>query len=202
MARISVFGIGYVGAVSAGCLAKDGHTVIAVDNLPAKVLCINEGRSPIIEAGLDELIEQGVRNGLLRATGDIDDAIANTDISFVCVGTPSAPNGAVGPKYVEGVCADIGRAIKHKQSFHSVIIRSTIVPGTMDETCIPVLEEASGMVAGAGFRRRLLPRIPAREHGDRRLLRSGPHRVRRARAAHRAILKDSQRRACRSSRTW
>ena len=151
MARISVFGIGYVGAVSAACLAESGNTVVAVDNLQAKVDCINEGRSPIIEAGLDALIEKHVAAGTIRATTDISDGLASTDISFVCVGTPSAPNGAIGTAYIESVCREIGAQLKRKSSFHSVIIRSTVVPGTMDSLCIPILEEASGLKAGIDF---------------------------------------------------
>ena len=151
MANISIFGIGYVGAVSAACLADSGNTVVAVDNLPAKVACINEGRSPIIEAGLDELVAKHVASGALRATTDIADALATTDISFVCVGTPSAPSGAIGTVYIEAVCREIGAALRKKKTFHSVIIRSTIVPGTMDRLCVPLLEEASGMKAGVDF---------------------------------------------------
>ena len=151
MSRISVFGIGYVGAVSSACLADDGNTVIAVDNLQSKVDCINQGFSPIIEAGLDEVIEKAVANGSLRATTDIADAIANSDLSLICVGTPSDPSGAIGTTYIEAVCREIGAAIATKKSFHSVIIRSTIVPGTMDTLCIPLLEEASGLKAGVDF---------------------------------------------------
>ncbi|MDF2983505.1 MAG: nucleotide sugar dehydrogenase, partial [Devosia sp.] len=125
MAKISVFGIGYVGVVSAACLADDGHEVVAVDLDPAKVSAVNAGLSPIVENGLDEIIARAVASGRLRATTDGQQAVLDTDASFVCVGTPSDETGAVGLKYVKGVCADIGQAIKHKQSFHSVIIRST-----------------------------------------------------------------------------
>jgi GDP-mannose 6-dehydrogenase len=151
MARISVFGIGYVGAVSAGCLADNGNEVVAVDNLQAKVDCINQGRSPIIEEGLDDVIARTVLRGSLRATTDIADALANTEMSFVCVGTPSAPDGAIGTGYIESVCREIGAALKIKDDYHSVIIRSTIVPGTMDNLCIPILEQASGKKAGFDF---------------------------------------------------
>ncbi len=151
MAKISVFGIGYVGVVSAACLADDGHEVIAVDLDPAKVSAVNAGLSPIVEAGLDEILVRAVKSGRLRATTDGQQAVLDTDASFICVGTPSDESGAVGLRYVTGVCEDIGRAIGQKQSFHSVIVRSTIVPGTMDETCIPVLEAASGLVAGQDF---------------------------------------------------
>ncbi|TNC50846.1 UDP-glucose/GDP-mannose dehydrogenase family protein [Rubellimicrobium rubrum] len=151
MARISVFGIGYVGVVSAACLARDGHEVVAVDLDREKVRAINEGRSPIVEKGLDELLAGVVSEGRLRATTDAAEAIAATDASFVCVGTPSAPDGSVGLVFVKGVCESIGKAVAAKGSYHSVIIRSTIVPGTMVNTCIPVLEAASGLKAGEGF---------------------------------------------------
>jgi GDP-mannose 6-dehydrogenase len=151
MARVSVFGIGYVGAVSAGCLADDGNTVVAVDNLQLKVDCINGGSSPIIEAGLDEVIEKCVASGSLRATTDIRDAMANTDLSLICVGTPSASDGSIGTAYIEAVCEEIGMALQAKTSFHSVIIRSTLVPGTMESLCIPILEAASGLKAGIDF---------------------------------------------------
>jgi len=151
MARISVFGIGYVGVVSAACLARDGHEVVAVDLDPEKVRAVNEGRSPIVEKGLDELLARVVAEGKLRATTDAAEAVAATDASFVCVGTPSAPDGSVGLDYVRGACESIGRAVKAKGAFHSVIVRSTIVPGTMVGTCIPALEQASGLKAAEGF---------------------------------------------------
>ena len=151
MARISVFGIGYVGVVSAACLAKDGHTVIAVDVDPGKIKSINDGLSPIVENGLDELIREVVAAGRLTATDDVQYAIDNTDASFIAVGTPSAPDGSVGLTYVKGVCQNIGRALANKDSYHSVIIRSTIVPGSCETACIPTLEEASGKVAGRDF---------------------------------------------------
>jgi GDP-mannose 6-dehydrogenase len=151
VAKISVFGIGYVGVVSAACLADDGHEVVAVDLDPAKVSAVNAGLSPIVENGLDEIIARAVASGRLRATTDGQQAVLDTDASFVCVGTPSDQTGAVGLKYVKGVCTDIGQAIRHKQSFHSVIIRSTILPGTMVESVIPALERAAGGVAGRDF---------------------------------------------------
>ncbi len=151
MANISVFGIGYVGVVSAACLARDGHTVVAVDVEPARVAVINSGLSPIVENGLDALIADAVTAGRLSATLDAENAVAQTDASFVCVGTPSNANGSVGLAYITAVCGDIGRAIAKKQAFHSVIIRSTIVPGTMETVCIPALEAASGLKAGEDF---------------------------------------------------
>ncbi len=151
MARISVFGIGYVGVVSAACLAKDGHDVITVDVDPQKIKSINDGLSPIVENGLDELIRDTVASGKLIATDDVQFAIDNSDASFVCVGTPSAPDGSVGLTYVTSVCENIGAALANKSSFHSVVIRSTIVPGSTEGTCIPTLEKASGKVAGKEF---------------------------------------------------
>ena len=100
MAKISIFGIGYVGVVSAACLAKDGHDVVAVDVDPGKIDSINAGRSPIVEEGIDELVRELVAAGKLRATVDVEEAVASTDASFVCVGTPSAPDGSVGLVYV------------------------------------------------------------------------------------------------------
>ena len=151
MARVSVFGIGYVGVVSAACLASDGHDVIAVDIDPGKIKAINVGLSPIVGNGLDELIASVVKAGKLVATGDAQYAIDNSDASFVCVGTPSAPDGSVGLTFVEGVCRNIGAALSRKSAYHSVVIRSTIVPDSTEGTCIPTLQEASGKLAGSDF---------------------------------------------------
>ncbi|MBD3666052.1 nucleotide sugar dehydrogenase [Sulfitobacter aestuariivivens] len=151
MAKISVFGIGYVGVVSAACLAQDGHEVIAVDVDTGKIKAINEGRSPIVEEGIEELVRQVVKDGNLTATDDFEQAVLNSDVSFICVGTPSSPDGSVGLEYVISVCENIGKALAKKKSYHSVVLRSTIVPGSTEEACIPVLEENSGKVAGEGF---------------------------------------------------
>jgi GDP-mannose 6-dehydrogenase len=151
MASISVFGIGYVGVVSAACLARDGHDVVAVDVDPGKIETINAGRSPIVENGIDALVRDQVAAGRLRATGDAAAAIRDSDLSFVCVGTPSGEDGSVGLNYVTGVCETIGAALRDKLGFHSVVIRSTIVPGSTETGCIPVLERASGKRAGEDF---------------------------------------------------
>ena len=151
MARISVFGIGYVGVVSAACLAQDGHKVIAVDIVADRVAMINAGQSPIVENGLEPLIHKAVASGALTATLDANAAVRDTDASYVCVGTPSNKDGSVGLAYVSEVCGIIGRAIASKSTFHSVIIRSTIVPGTMEQVCVPLLEAASGKKAGVDF---------------------------------------------------
>ena len=149
--KISVFGIGYVGAVASACLVKSGHEVIAVDPYKVKVECINEGRSPIIEKGLDELMANGVATGRLRATTDHVDAIMNSEISLICVGTPSALNGALDYKYIREICTQIATVLREKDDFHVVVIRSTVVPGTLMKIVKPILEEVSGKTAGIGF---------------------------------------------------
>ena len=149
--RISVFGLGYVGTVSAGCLAHDGHEVIGVDPVRTKVDLINAGQSPIIEADIGEIIASTVKSGRLRATEDQDQAIRDTELSFVCVGTPSQTNGNLDLRYIRRVCELIGQALRNKQTRHTVVIRSTILPGTMHQIVIPMLEEYSGKKAGADF---------------------------------------------------
>jgi len=149
--KISIFGLGYVGSVSAGCFASLGHTVIGVDVAEAKVASINEGRSPVIEAGLDELMATAVRSGLLRATTNVAEAVQATELSMVCVGTPSSENGNLSLTYVERVCQEIGEALAKKQAPHVVVLRSTILPGTTQERLIPILERAAGKKAGADF---------------------------------------------------
>lgn len=149
--RISIYGMGYVGAVSAGCLANEGHEVIGVDPVPAKVDIINQGQSPIIEEKIGEIIDNVVKDGLLRATMDGYQAVHDTDISFVCVGTPSQLNGNLDLKYIRRVCERIGSAIRKKKDRHVVVIRSTILPGTMKNVVIPTLEESSGKKAGVDF---------------------------------------------------
>jgi GDP-mannose 6-dehydrogenase len=149
--KISIFGLGYVGTVSAGCLASQGHEVIGVDPLSTKAGLINTGRSPIIEEEIGEIIAAAVKTGRLRATSDSVDAIENSDLSFVCVGTPSQLNGNLDLTYVRRVCEEIGRTLKTKSVRHIVVIRSTILPGTMRETVIPSLEQNSGKRAGVDF---------------------------------------------------
>ena len=149
--RISIFGLGYVGTVSAGCLAREGHEVIGVDPVRTKVDLINSGQSPIIEAEIGEIIASTVKQGLLRATSDQDQAIRDTVLSFVCVGTPSQTNGNLDLSYIRRVCELIGQAIRNKPERHTVVIRSTILPGTMRQIVIPILEEFSGKKAGADF---------------------------------------------------
>jgi GDP-mannose 6-dehydrogenase len=149
--KISIFGLGYVGTVSAGCLANDGHEIIGVDPVQTKVDLINRGQSPIIEAEIGEIIASNVRKGRLRATDDPNGAICETDLSFVCVGTPSQANGNLDLRYIRRICEQIGQALKEKPTRHTVVIRSTILPGTMHKIVVPVLEEFSGKRAGDDF---------------------------------------------------
>ncbi len=149
--KISVFGMGYVGTVSAGCLAHDGHEVIGVDPVNTKVDLINAGKSPIIEADIDEIVGEAVASGRLRATCDQEQAIQETDLSFVCVGTPSQTNGNLDLTYIRRVCELIGNELEKKRTWHTVVIRSTILPGTMLGVIIPALEAHSGKKAGVGF---------------------------------------------------
>ena len=146
--NISIFGLGYVGAVSAACLAKDGHTVIGVDTEQTKVDLINQGKTPIIEEKIAELIDETVQGKKLRATKNTSEALMNSEISFVCVGTPSQLNGNLDLQYIRRVCKQIGEVLKHKIERHIVVIRSTILPGTMRNVVIPILEQFSCKKAG------------------------------------------------------
>jgi GDP-mannose 6-dehydrogenase len=137
--------------VSAGCLANDNHEVIGVDPVLTKVDLINAGKSPIIEAGLERIVATAVSEGRLRATSDQDQAIRETDLSFICVGTPSQLNGNLDSTSVRRVCELIGDAIREKRTRHTIVIRSTILPGTMRKVVIPVLEQHSGKRAGVDF---------------------------------------------------
>ncbi|HUG79710.1 MAG TPA: nucleotide sugar dehydrogenase [Burkholderiales bacterium] len=149
--KICVLGLGYVGAVSAGCLAKEGHEVIGVDPERAKVDLINAGRSPIIEKDLDEIIAHEVAAGRLRATSELGDAVRHSDLALVCVGTPSLPNGGIDLRYVRRVCEQIGRTLATHPGAPVVVMRSTMLPGTMREVVIPILEKSSGKKAGEEF---------------------------------------------------
>lgn len=149
--KICVLGLGYVGAVSAGCLAQEGHTVIGVDPNQVKVDLINQGQTPIIEKDIGEAIAKAKEDGTLRATTNVVEAVRGTDMSLICVGTPSQLNGSLDLKYVRRVCEEIGEALCEHDSFHVVVMRSTMLPGTMQDVVIPTLEESSGMKAGEGF---------------------------------------------------
>jgi GDP-mannose 6-dehydrogenase len=148
--RISVFGIGYVGVVSCGCLAELGHEVIGVDVSNDKIAMLGSGRSPIVEEAIDTLIAGAVQQGRLTATGDAETAVHGTDVSFVSVGTPSAADGSVALGAVDGVIKAIGAAIRTKAGPHVVVMRSTVPPGTAEDRVIPLLEQASGRRQGEG----------------------------------------------------
>jgi GDP-mannose 6-dehydrogenase len=149
--RISIFGLGYVGAVSAGCLARDGHEIVGVDPYLPKVELINRGSTPVIEKDIGQVVHAAVTERRLRATIDADEAIRATDLSMICVGTPSQLNGSLDLKYVRNVCEQIGTALKEKDSYHVVVARSTMLPGSMRRVVIPTLEEYSGKRAGVDF---------------------------------------------------
>jgi len=149
--KVSIFGLGYVGTVSAGCLANEGHEVIGVDRVPTKIDLINKGQSPIIEADIGEIIAATVQTGRLRATEDHALAVRQTELSFVCVGTPSLGNGNLDLAHMKRACEQIGQALKAKTAWHTVVIRSTILPGTMRNIVIPILEHSSGKRAGVDF---------------------------------------------------
>jgi GDP-mannose 6-dehydrogenase len=150
--RIAVFGLGYVGAVSAACLARDGHTVVGVDPQIAKVSLINKGGSPIVEKHVDELILSAVTSGRLAATDDPKQAVAASDLAIVCVGTPSQKNGNLDTTAIEKVCNEIGAALRDSDLAYSVVVRSTVLPGTMRSLVIPILEAASGRKTGPELR--------------------------------------------------
>ncbi|MGF1911719.1 UDP-glucose/GDP-mannose dehydrogenase family protein [Vibrio kasasachensis] len=149
--KISIFGMGYVGAVCSACMAKRGNDIIGVDVSQEKVAMIGSGKSPIVEEGLNELLSEGVKRNLITATSNYREAVINSDISMVCVPTPSLKNGNLNTDYIKEVCKEIGSVIKDKDSRHTVIIRSTVLPGTVADVVIPTLEKYSGKVAGEDF---------------------------------------------------
>ncbi|MEG1963089.1 MAG: UDP-glucose/GDP-mannose dehydrogenase family protein, partial [Pseudomonas sp.] len=149
--RISIFGLGYVGAVCAGCLSARGHEVIGVDVSKTKIDLINQGKSPIVEPGLETLLQQGIDTGRLRGTTDFAAAIRDSELSMICVGTPSKKNGDLGLEYIESVCREIGYVLREKATRHTIVVRSTVLPGTVKNVVIPILEDCSGKKAGVDF---------------------------------------------------
>jgi GDP-mannose 6-dehydrogenase len=149
--RISIFGLGYVGTVSAACFAARGHQVVGVDVNRSKVDLLASGKAPIVEKDVEQLIAEGVARKSLSATASTADAIAVTDLSIICVGTPSAPNGSIDTSALAAVCTEIGAALARKSTRHTVVIRSTILPGTFRNVVVPALEKSSGRKAGADF---------------------------------------------------
>jgi GDP-mannose 6-dehydrogenase len=146
--RISVFGLGYVGAVSCGCLPELGHDVIGVDTNSLKVKMINDGQSPVVEEGINELITKAVQAGKLRATHDVEDAVLNSDISLISVATPSNPNYSPNLTAVDAVVRSIGAVLRKKEGAHVIVLRSTVPPGTTEDRILPILLESSGRQIG------------------------------------------------------
>jgi len=149
--KISVMGLGYVGTVTAGCLAESGHEVIGVDTERTKVDLINGGKVPIVEQHIGEIIARQVAAGRLSATTDVAAAILHSDLSLICVGTPGLANGGIDLKYVRRVCEQIGSALRNHPGAPIIVVRSTVLPGTVREVVIPALEARSGKRAGAEF---------------------------------------------------
>lgn len=149
--RISVFGLGYVGAVSCGCLPELGHEVIGVDTNPLKVSMINDGQSPVVEEGINELIAKAVAAGKLRATHDVEDAVLHSDVSLISVATPSNPNYTPNLNAVDAVIRSIGATLRKKDGPHVIVLRSTVPPGTTEDRILPILLESSGRRIGDGL---------------------------------------------------
>jgi GDP-mannose 6-dehydrogenase len=149
--RIGIYGMGYVGAVSAACFADAGHDVTGVDVSTEKVELINRAQSPVVEPGLAALLERVVSQGRLRATPRTAEAVEGTDVSLICVGTPSLRNGDLDLHYLETVCREIGAALRARSVYHTVVVRSTVMPGTVRQVVIPILESTSGKFAGEDF---------------------------------------------------
>ncbi|GEO08181.1 nucleotide sugar dehydrogenase [Segetibacter aerophilus] len=148
--RISIFGLGYVGCVSLGCLARNGHDVIGVDVSSFKVELINSGKPTILEKDIDVIIKDGYERGRISATTCADEAVNNTDLSIICVGTPSSPHGHLDLSYIYKTAEQVGKAIQKKETFHTIVIRSTVMPGT-NQKVGEIVEEISGKKRGADF---------------------------------------------------
>ena len=149
--KISIFGLGYVGAVSLACLARDGHQVIGVDVDQAKLAMLRDGTTPIVEEGMMDLVRSVAASGRVSVTADARAAIRDSDLSLICVGTPSAPNGSQDQTAVLRLAADMGRALADKPAGHVLVFRSTLVPGTVEDVLTPILEKESGKRAGEDF---------------------------------------------------
>jgi GDP-mannose 6-dehydrogenase len=149
--KIGIFGLGYVGSVSMACFAKEGHHVFGVDINPLKVESINAGLSPIIEPGLEELLNKACTEGRLAVSVDGSHALREAQVVFICVGTPSNPNGSLDTSYIERVCCDIGRNLAGRTEYLVIAVRSTVLPGTAKEKLLPRLEAESGKTAGKDF---------------------------------------------------
>ncbi len=155
--NVTLFGLGYVGTVTATCLAARGHRVVGVDTDPGKVAAVNSGRPPVIEPGLDDLLAEAVGSGALRATESARDGLRSADLSLVCVGTPSTANGSTDLVQVGRVVSEIGSQLAGSDRPHTVVIRSTVPPGTVDEVVVPLLEQASGRAVGTDLQVAMCP---------------------------------------------
>ncbi len=149
--NVSIFGLGYVGAVSLACLAREGHRVIGVDIDPAKLALIRDGRTPVVEEGMVELMAKVVASGRVDVTDNVRQAVQDSDLSLVCVGTPSAPNGSQDQSAILRLAQELGQAIREKDRSHVLVFRSTLVPGTVETILRPLIEEASGKKEGTHF---------------------------------------------------
>jgi GDP-mannose 6-dehydrogenase len=149
--KVAVFGLGYVGSVSAAALARDGHAVVGVDPAAPKIEALRSGRAPVLEPGLDALVARMVEAGRLRATDDPADALSDAELSLVCVGTPSRPDGSLDLRFVRQVAEQIGSKLSRAAPGHVVVVRSTVLPGSTREHVIPAIERASGRRAGEGW---------------------------------------------------
>lgn len=149
--NISIFGLGYVGAVSLACLARDGHRVIGVDVDPTKLALIREGKTPVVEEGMVDLMREVVRSGRVSVTDDAAQALAASEISIICVGTPSAANGSQDQSAVVRLSQALGQAMRGKSTPHVFVYRSTLVPGTVEDVLKPILEKESGKREGVDF---------------------------------------------------
>ena len=149
--KLSILGLGYVGTVTSACFARDGHEVVGVDINPQKVALLNDGKSPIVEEEIGDMVMEVVRSGRLRATTDVHEAIMNTDLSLICVGTPSNGNGSLSLHSVVGACRSLAQVLRHKKEYHLIVLRSTVLPGTVNRMVIPLLEQESGKKLCNGF---------------------------------------------------
>ncbi|EKF74399.1 GDP-mannose 6-dehydrogenase [Alcanivorax hongdengensis A-11-3] len=151
MSTIAILGLGYVGAVCAACFSKRGHHVIGVDVDAAKVAKLGRGEAPIVEHKLSDYLQQAVANGLLTATTDAEAAVRDADMTFICVGTPSNSAGELETGYLQAACQSVGQALRDKPAGHLVVVRSTVLPGTVRQLLLPIIEACSGKRAGRDF---------------------------------------------------
>lgn len=149
--NISIFGLGYVGAVSLACLARDGHTVIGVDIEPAKLALIREGKTPVVEEGMVDLMAAAAASGRVSVTDDLASALRDSEISLICVGTPSAPNGSQDLSAILNLAKGLGQALREKSQPHVLVFRSTLAPGSVEDVLRPIIEAESGKREGVDF---------------------------------------------------